>query len=126
MKTVKALQEIETIQINKNIPKTIMIQTDSRITLDSLKNMKTRNYLIEAIRKKTIALEKENWYIECTWIKARAGHERNELADKLTKETTRNSVTCCNTMLKCETAPRERDKHRKVTTMGQHHKMNSN
>jgi hypothetical protein len=40
MTIVKALQEIETIQINKNIPKTIMIHTDSRITLDSLKNMK--------------------------------------------------------------------------------------
>jgi hypothetical protein len=52
MTTVKALQEIEIIQINKNILKTILIHTDSRITLDSLKNMKNRNYLIEAIRKK--------------------------------------------------------------------------
>jgi ribonuclease HI len=48
--------------------------------------MKNRNYLIEAIRKNSIALEKENWYIEYTWIKAHAGHEGNELADKLAKE----------------------------------------
>jgi hypothetical protein len=34
--------------------------------VDSLKNMKNRNYLIEAIRKKTIELKKENWYIEYT------------------------------------------------------------
>ena len=47
-----ALQEIETIQINKNILKTIMIHTDSRMTMDSLKNMKNRNYLIETIKKK--------------------------------------------------------------------------
>ena len=68
MAIVKALQEIETIQINNNILKTIMIHTDSRITLDSFKNMKNRKYLIEAIRKKTTALEKENWHIEYTWI----------------------------------------------------------
>jgi len=68
MAIVKALQEIETIQINKNILKTILIHTDSMITLDSLKNMKNRNYLIEAIRKKTIELEKENWHREYTWI----------------------------------------------------------
>jgi hypothetical protein len=79
---------------------------------------------LEAIRKKTIALEKENWYIEYTWInplnaelspichllallvahpilhvsrirvKAHAGHERNELADKLAKEVTRESEIC--------------------------------
>jgi len=51
MAIVKALQEIETIQINKNILKKILIHTDSRITLDSLKNTKNRNNLIEAIRK---------------------------------------------------------------------------
>ena len=52
MAIVKALQEIETIKINSKMPRTILIHTDSRITLDSLKNMKNRNYLIEAIRKK--------------------------------------------------------------------------
>jgi hypothetical protein len=41
MAIVKALQEIETIQINKNILKKILINTDSRITLDSLKTWKT-------------------------------------------------------------------------------------
>jgi ribonuclease HI len=76
MAILKALQAIETIQINKNIPKTIMIHTDSRITLHSLKNKKIRNYFIEAIRKKTTALKKENWHIEYTWIKAHAGLTR--------------------------------------------------
>jgi len=51
MAIVKALQETKAIQINKNILKTILTHTDSRITLDSLKNMKNRNYFIEAIRK---------------------------------------------------------------------------
>jgi ribonuclease HI len=80
MAIVKALQAIETIKINGNIPR-IMIHTDSRITLQSLKNMKNRNHLIEEIRKKTIALERENWTTECTWIKAHTGHYGKELAD---------------------------------------------
>jgi len=35
-----SLQAIVTIKINKNIPRTIIIHTDSRITLESLKNTK--------------------------------------------------------------------------------------
>jgi len=45
---------------------------------------------VTQLRKKTMALEKENWNIEYTWIKAYAGHNGNELADKLAKEATRN------------------------------------
>jgi ribonuclease HI len=81
-----------------------------RITLDSLKNRKNRNYLIEEIRKKTIALEKANWNIEYTWIKAHAGHIGNELADKLAKDATSNSETCYNKIPKSEIEHQEREK----------------
>ena len=83
MAIVKALQAIQTTKINKNIARTITKHTDSRITLESLKNTKNRIHLVEEIRKKTIALEKENWNTEYTWMKAHAGHHGNELADKL-------------------------------------------
>jgi hypothetical protein len=43
-----------------------MIHTDSRISLESIKNMKNRKHLRKETRKKTIALEKENWHIEHT------------------------------------------------------------
>ena len=76
MAILKALQAIETIKINKNVPRTTVIHTDSRITLDSLKNKKNRNHLIEEIRKKTITLEKENWNIEYTWIKVQGGNQK--------------------------------------------------
>jgi len=56
MAIVKALQAIETVKINKNIPRATLIHTDSRITLDSLKNKKNHNHLIEEIRK-TVTLE---------------------------------------------------------------------
>ena len=62
--------------------------------MDSLKNKKNRNHLIQEIRKKTLSLENENWNIEYTWIKAHAGHYGNELADKLAKEASRNSDIC--------------------------------
>ena len=91
------------------MPRTILIHTDSRITLDSLKNMKNRNYLIEAIRKKTIEQEKGNWYIEYTWIKAHAAHEGNELADKLAKEATTDSEICYNKIPKSEIEHQEKE-----------------
>jgi len=40
MAIVKALEAIETIKISNNAPLTIMIHTNSRITPESLKNMK--------------------------------------------------------------------------------------
>jgi len=42
MAIVKALRAMETIKLNKNVPRTILIHvhTDSWITLDSLKNKK--------------------------------------------------------------------------------------
>jgi ribonuclease HI len=109
MAVVKTLQAIETIKLN-NIPRTIMIHTDSRMTLQSLKNIKNRNYLIEEIRKKSIALDKVNWNIEYTWIKAHVGHLGSEFADKLAKEATRNSDICYHKIPKSEIEHQEREK----------------
>ena len=111
MAIVKALQAIETIKIN-NTPRTIKIHTDSRITPESLKNTNNRNYsyLIEEIRKKIIALEKENWNIEYAWIKAHAGNYGNELADRHAKEAARNSDIFYNIFPKSEIERPEREK----------------
>jgi ribonuclease HI len=54
------------------------------------RTQKNHNYLIEEIRKKTIALEKRNWTIIITCIKAHVGTYGNKLADKLVKEAARN------------------------------------
>ena len=59
--------------------------------------------------KKNIALEKENWYIEFTWIKAHAGHRGKELADKLAKEASTNSEICYNKIPKTEIERQESD-----------------
>jgi ribonuclease HI len=81
---VKALGNNIKSHINDRIPRTATVHTDSRISLQSLKNTKNRNYLIEEIRKKAIALENRKWTITFTWTKAHAEIHWNELADKLT------------------------------------------
>jgi len=83
---LKALHTLETIKLDSNTPRTVKVFTDSKITIFSLKNAKNRKHLIEEIRRKTNDLEKENWHIDFTWIKAHAGNSRNDLADKLAKE----------------------------------------
>jgi len=71
--------------------KTALIFTDSRITLESLKNRKNHTYLIEKSRKKVIEMENQDCKIKLTWIKAHAGHHGKELADQTAKEAATNS-----------------------------------
>jgi hypothetical protein len=75
----------------------------------SLKNTENHNYLIEEIRKKARALEKHNWTITFTWIKAHAGNYGNELADKLVKKAARNHDLSFNRIPKSETVQQVRD-----------------
>ena len=99
---LKALHALETINLDKNTPRTFNVPTDSKIKLFSLKNAKNRKQLIEEIRRKTTELEKENWRIDFTWIKAHVGHSGNVLADKLAKETIKNSEVCYKKIPKSE------------------------
>jgi len=87
---VKALEAIETIDILQNSPCTIDIFTDSRITTDLLKNANNHSYLIEEIGKRLSILDRANWIIGISWVKAHVGIYGNELADQLAKATTRN------------------------------------
>jgi ribonuclease HI len=87
----KALEVIETIDIAENRPRTVAIFTDSRITIDSLKNVNNHSYLIEEIRKRICILERTNWTVEFSWVKAHVGIHGNELADQLAKAAARNT-----------------------------------
>jgi len=71
--------------------KTTLKFTDSRITLESLKNRKNHTYLIENIRKKVTEMENQDWKIKLTWIKVHARHLGNELADQTAKEAATHS-----------------------------------
>jgi len=85
---LKALENSQFLETND---RTVLISTDSRITLESLKNRKNHTNLIEKIRKKVIEIENQNWKIEFNWIKAHAGHHGSELADQTAKEAATNS-----------------------------------
>jgi len=87
---VKVLDLMNYLEIAENNPRTIGVYTDSRITIDSLKNVSNHNYLIEEIRKKLINLRSNNWTIEFSRIKAHAGNFGNELADRLAKDAASN------------------------------------
>jgi ribonuclease HI len=79
------LEALESIHNMDTKDRTVQMYTDSRITLESLKNRKNHKHLIEKIRSKVTELEKQNWKIEFNWIKAHARHRGNELADQLGK-----------------------------------------
>jgi ribonuclease HI len=66
----KALEVRESIDILENSPHTVTMFTDNRITLDSLKNVNSHGYLIEEIRKGVYIVERVNWTIEFSWVKA--------------------------------------------------------
>ena len=86
----KALEVIETTDIMENSPHTVAIFTDSRITIDLLKNVNNHSYVIEEIRKRISTLERANWAIKFSWVKTHVGIYGNELADQLAKDAVRN------------------------------------
>ena len=87
---IKALEVIETIEITENSPRTATIFTDSRILIESLKNVNSHSYLIEETRKQISTLERANWTIEFSWVKAHVGIYGNELVDQLANAAARN------------------------------------
>ena len=68
-----------------------VIHTDRKITLDETANTRNHYNLVEQIRKWVRRLEKDNWTIHSTWVKAHNGNVGNELADQLAKKAA-NSV----------------------------------
>jgi len=69
------------------------IFTDSRVSLDSLHKPNNHAFLLEEIRKMVASLERSEWKITFSWVKAHAGIYGKELADRLAKEAARSDRT---------------------------------
>jgi len=83
MAILKALEYIQYLKVDE---KTVLVYTDSRITLQLLQNQKKHTHIIEQIQTKVIEMEEQEWLVELSWIKSHTGHHGNELADQLVKE----------------------------------------
>ena len=80
------------------------MHTDSKITIQLLKNQRKRTQLIDQIRRKVIEMEQQEWKVSFRWIKAHAGQRGNELEDQLAKEAASNKKVneCYNRFPKSE------------------------
>ena len=76
----------ELTSLSNHNTRTVAIYTDSKVTLDSVRNNFIHSPLIEEIQNKVRQLMMQNWSIHFRWVKAHNGIEGNELADKLAKE----------------------------------------
>jgi ribonuclease HI len=66
--------------------KEIVIYTDSKTSLDSIKKYTMHGFIIEKIGSKIRQLTEQNWTLYFKWVKAHIGIDSNEKADKLAKE----------------------------------------
>jgi ribonuclease HI len=82
---LKVLKKLEELQDGHGNDNHVAIYTDSKITLDLLKNNFKRKRLIEYITDKIIALKHLKWIMHFGWVRGHAGIEENELVDKLAK-----------------------------------------
>jgi ribonuclease HI len=69
----------------------VAIYTDSKVTLDTLKNNTKHGILIEENQNMVRNLTKQSWLIHFGWIKAHNGIEENEVVDTLAKETAQDN-----------------------------------
>jgi len=83
---VKALEKLQDFRHLKERQRYAAIHTDSKITLDETANPRNHQNLVEQTRERVRRLEKDNWTIHFTWVKAHNDSFGNELADQLAKK----------------------------------------
>ena len=69
---LKALEKIESLNNDTNHPSTVIIYTNSRVSLESLSNPKNHAFVVEKIKEKVANLDSNEWKIKFSWVKAHA------------------------------------------------------
>jgi len=85
---VKTLEKLQYFRHSKERQRYAAIHTDSKITLHATANPGNHQNLVEQIREGVRRLEKDNWTIHFSWVKAHNDNFGNELADQLAKKAT--------------------------------------
>ena len=85
---LKALQQIP--KLGDLTDRIVAIYTDSKVTIDAIKNHSIHSKLVEEIRNNIRHLSAQRWVIHFGWVKAHIGIEGNEAADKLAKQAARD------------------------------------
>jgi len=83
---VKALEKQRDFRHLQGLQRSAAVYTDSKITLDAIANPRNHQHLVEQIREEVRRLEKDNWSIHLTWVKAHNDNLGNEIADQLAKK----------------------------------------
>jgi len=81
---LKVLEQIP--QLGNPTDRIVAIYTDSKVTIDAIKNHSIHSKLVEEIQDKVQHLSALNWVIHFGWVKAHIRIKGNEAADKLAKE----------------------------------------
>ena len=83
----KALEKLRDFRHIQGLQRSAAVHTESKITLEAIANLRNHQHLVEQIREGVRSLEKDNWSIHFTWVKAHDDNLGNEIADQLVKNT---------------------------------------
>jgi len=89
---LRALQQIQSLQLTEDAEKIAVVNTDSKVTLDALQNRNKHYILTESIRKEIKRLEDLQWTVFSNWVKANVRIQGNEMADRLAKKAATESI----------------------------------
>ena len=89
---LKVLEHIQNLQLTEDAGKIVAVNTDSKVTLDTLQNRNNNCILIGNIRKEIKRLEDQQWTVLFNWVKALVEIEGNEMADRLAKKAATDDI----------------------------------
>jgi ribonuclease HI len=74
---LKAREQIKSLQLKEDEEKKSVVNTDSKVTLDTLKNRDKHSILTDNIRNEIKRLEELGWTVLFNWVKAHTGIQGN-------------------------------------------------